>query len=191
MNRLACLLLTISIGHFASKGDEVRYFLALEGLSDPNDTDSAHVSPTNQTDLLVEAGMFRFYLWAQLLTPDTDLIGVDLAFRVTDQGRIHEAVIWQNNFVPAVARRWDANGVPGVTLPDGTDQYIDPPPAAANQEAGVTNGFFRDFDDQWNDSVQATVIGSIDVYLPNGEVHIIHQSSQFLSGAGNHRVSWI
>lgn len=103
--------------------------------------------------------------------------------------QIDGGLIWQNNFVPAVTTRWNASGIPGAFGPDGSGQFADPSPAVAVLEAGVTNGAFSAFDDQWiADPLYAAVVGYLEVTGNEGEVHVINQGSGFLQIDPNNRV---
>lgn len=177
----------------SSSAVSVRYFLSLDGLSDPNDTESAAVMPTNigVDPMIADAtgGSYRLYLWAQIGPGDipafdvTDLKEVDLAFRTTGDVQITGGDIWQNTFVPPVSMRWNALEMPGDFSADGSGLFADPVRASAVLEAGVTNGNFSFFDDQWiAGNLNAAVIGSLDVATTGGvgEVHIINQHSDFL-----------
>lgn len=191
MQRLTLAAMLIAVITVASAADEVRYFLSFEGLTNPNDTDSAFEAPrTNDDPANKVYNNQRFYIWAQLLTPGSDLKVIDLAFRTEGSWTISEVNIWQNHFVPNIMKRWDASGVPGANSPSSPQQFFDVSAAFADTDAGITNGAFAAFDDQFSAGLQAAVIGYVEIveYAKGGELHIIHQGSEFLNMNGTNRV---
>lgn len=185
----------------------VRYFLSLEGLADPNDTDGPAVMPTNigvdpVIDTTISGTSHRLYMWAKIGPnaadggEDTDLKGLDLAFFTSGDIEIVGGNIWQNHFDPFVTKRWNDNGFPGAfgsspVLPN--NQFADPSSTIAVLEAGITNGPFAAFDDQWiGGSLNASVFGYLDIEGTFGEVDIIHQGTGFLQIQPNNvvRVGW-
>ncbi|MGE3182382.1 MAG: hypothetical protein AB7N71_12185, partial [Phycisphaerae bacterium] len=165
MKKFLATAALFGLGVASAQAVSVRYFLSEQGLATPGMTDGASVAPTNTMDPEgLDVGQRTLYLWAQIGTgAATDLKGFNLQVRSTGDVLIDSVNIWQNNFVPAVTTRWNAAGVPGITNADGTGQFADPTPSVAVLEAGVTNGAFAAFDDQWQESVGASLVGSITV----------------------------
>lgn len=194
MMRFACIIVVACGGAITADAVFVRYFFSEVGLVNPLLTDSAAIVPSlPAVDPVIDTSngvtAHRLYLWAQIGNVEsTDLKGFDLAFRTTGDVEIVSGNIWQNNFVPAVTTRWNPNGFPGEFFPDTTGQFANPSATVAVLEAGVTNGAFAAFDDQWaGDPLNAALVGYLEVDGTDGEVHIINNGSGFLqSNPANH-----
>lgn len=180
MKKLLATSALLAMGAASAQAVTVRYFFSLQGLADGGNTDGAAVAPTNAQDLdNLSPGEHRLYLWAQIgTTPTTDLKGFDLAFRSTGDVQILNTNLWQNNFNPPVTTRWNPAGFPG--LQNWNAQEADPTPTVSVLEAGVTNGPFAAFDDQWVAGAGASLVGWVTVAGTNGDVHIVNQASGFL-----------
>lgn len=193
MKKFLATVALIGIGASAAQAVQARYFLSTVGLSDPNNPDSAAVAPPVGTDPSIDVGAdpgatTRFYIWAQLLTPATDLKGFNFQFRSTGNVQITGTNVWQNNFTVPGFARWNAAGVPGTANSGTPSQLVDISPTVAVLEPGVTNGAFAGFDDQWIGAIGAAVVGYVTVQGNNGEVHIINEGTGFLQVDPNNRV---
>jgi opacity protein-like surface antigen len=172
----------------AQAQNNVRYFLSLQGLSDPANTDSAAVAPGNiGTDPSIDVGsdasaVTRLYLWADLTNSPspTDLKGFALQFQTTGNLQILNTNIWQNNWTLPGTIRWNPAGFPG--LQNWNSQTATPGPTVAVLEQGVNNGALATagFNDQY--IAGREVVGYVEVQGNFGDVHIINVGSGFLTG---------
>ncbi len=172
-----------------------RYFLALEGLADPNDEQSAATAPNIISDpdpTGVGSAPVRWYLWADLspssTAPLTDLKGIDLAFSTTGNMSIIETNIWQ--------RTLDDGGTPDDTSDDlnrwasapgrqtWDNSFVDLAPAVAVLEPGLTTRTATTSLDNQDRAGGLWLFGWITTTGNAGEIQILNNASGFLQGTG-------
>lgn len=184
MKKILATAAIFGLGAAAAQAASARYWLSTEGgLSTPGNTDSAAMFPAAPANAdVISDGMspVRLWMYITLGAGTTDLKGFDLAFRSSGDVQIVGGNIWQNNFNPPVATRWNAAGFPGAFAADGTGQFADPSPTVAVLEPGVSDSALSAFDDQYNAASRTALVGYLDVQGTNGEVNIVHSASGFL-----------
>jgi hypothetical protein len=214
MKKILATAALISLGASAAQAVQARYFLSLSGLSNGADTESAAVATavaqaavSGGDPSALPSGAHRLYLWAMIpATPQTDLLGFNLAFRTTGDVQITNTNIWQNTNgslvdddgdpeTPPVFvenyRRWEDGGFPG--LQSWNAQSANPTPTVAVLTDGVTNQVSAQDDQRRNVTYntvasRAVVVGYVEVNGNAGDVHVVNEGSGFLQIDPNNRV---
>jgi len=162
-------------GPVAADPTSVRVFLAEEGLSNPGDTQSAAVTPSQTNPAVLTDGVTptRLYLWVDLLDPVTEVKGLSFNVHTTGSATITGATLYNNTYVPAVATTWNpgAFGVVQATDTSGDGTRWSGANAIAVLEPGASNGAFTAFDQHYNTTTGSKLLGHIEV-VGDGDVFL-------------------
>ncbi len=170
MQKFRYLVAAISLGSMAvatAQASSVRLFFSTTGTADGSIHGDA-VNPVPDGD--PRTSIRRFWLWVSPIGENTTVNA--LAFRIVahDQLNIDGYHFW-NHDVQGVSR-WIPGGFPGAAGDQG--QATDVITLIASVTPGVTNGPLAEFDTQYDEATNSTVVGYVD-FSGHGAVDILFE----------------
>ncbi len=183
---LAATVAALTIGSGAAAQD-LSFFLAEDGLSNPADVDSAAVNPARINPTVTTDGIAseRLYIWALHAADDLNCNGLSFDFSTTGTLVVNDVVLY-NLFAPVAGTAWTAT-INGAADGAGWSNAS----ATAPIDDGLFSGFFQELGPGLDnihviDDVQLVghieVSGEGDIFFEVGQAGIIRDLFESLPG---------